>query len=158
MTEEQPDLAEIALARTRATARGASPAKRGRRQPAASRSDNRDPRLLGEAVEHLMAERGWSDEVTAGAVVGRWAEIVGADVAAHVTVEAFDPADGTLVLRTDSTAWATQMRLLLPTLRGRLEAEIGPLLTAVTVRGPAAPSWVAGPRTVPGRGPRDTYG
>jgi predicted nucleic acid-binding Zn ribbon protein len=28
----------------------------------------------------------------------------------------------------------------------------------ITVKAPGAPSWKHGPRSVPGRGPRDTYG
>jgi predicted nucleic acid-binding Zn ribbon protein len=31
-------------------------------------------------------------------------------------------------------------------------------VTALKMLGPAAPSWKKGPRSVPGRGPRDTYG
>ena len=42
----------------------------------------------------------------------RWAELVGEEVAQHATPESF--ADGTLVVRTDSTAWATQLKLLAP--------------------------------------------
>jgi predicted nucleic acid-binding Zn ribbon protein len=32
------------------------------------------------------------------------------------------------------------------------------VVTRLRVQGPAAPSWVHGPRHVRGRGPRDTYG
>jgi predicted nucleic acid-binding Zn ribbon protein len=31
-------------------------------------------------------------------------------------------------------------------------------VTALKMLGPDAPSWKKGPRSVPGRGPRDTYG
>jgi predicted nucleic acid-binding Zn ribbon protein len=85
---------------------------------------------------------------------------VGSDLAAHVRPEAFEPDQGgRLVLRADSTAWATQVRLLLPQLRARIDAELGRgVVRDITVVGPAAPSWSAGPRRVRGRGPRDTYG
>ena len=43
-------------------------------------------------------------------VFSRWEAIVGHDVGQHVKPESF--ADGRLVVRTDSTAWATQMKLL----------------------------------------------
>ena len=46
-------------------------------------------------------------------VFARWPELVGEEVADHCTPESF--ADGKLVVRTDSTAWATQLRLLAPT-------------------------------------------
>jgi predicted nucleic acid-binding Zn ribbon protein len=89
--------------------------------------------------------------------MGRWASIVGREVAAHATPVSFD--DGELVVQADSTAWATQIRLLAPTLLARLAEELGAgTVTAVVVRGPAAPSWKRGPRSVRGRGPRDTYG
>jgi predicted nucleic acid-binding Zn ribbon protein len=64
-----------------------------------------------------------------------------------------------MVLRADSTAWATQMKLLLPNLEKRLEEQIGiGRLSEIKILGPAAPSWKHGLRSVPGRGPRDTYG
>ncbi|MDA7848425.1 DUF721 domain-containing protein, partial [bacterium] len=31
-------------------------------------------------------------------------------------------------------------------------------ITTLSIKGPGAPSWKHGPRSVPGRGPRDTYG
>jgi predicted nucleic acid-binding Zn ribbon protein len=63
------------------------------------------------------------------------------------------------VVGTDSTAWATQIRLLAPTLLARLADELGAgVVRAVTVRGPSAPSWKKGLLAVRGRGPRDTYG
>ena len=92
------------------------------------------------------------------AVFGRWPELVGADVAAHTTPEAF--ADGKLVVRTDSTAWAVQLRLLAPTVVRRLNEELGHgTVTLIEVLGPHGPSWKKGRLTSrDGRGPRDTYG
>lgn len=68
--------------------------------------------------------------------------------------------DGTiLAVKADSTAWATQMRLLTSQVLGRIDAEVGPgIVTELVVHGPAAPSWVKGKLRVKGRGPRDTYG
>jgi predicted nucleic acid-binding Zn ribbon protein len=82
---------------------------------------------------------------------------VGPEIAAHATPVAF--ADGELVVEADSTAWATQIRLLAPSLLARLAEDLGAgTVTAVSVRGPRAPSWKRGPWSVRGRGPRDTYG
>jgi predicted nucleic acid-binding Zn ribbon protein len=119
--------------------------------------DERDPQLLNAAVERLVGEHGWGPEIAVHGVVARWEQVVGPDVAAHVQVERY--ADGEVTLRTDSTAWATQMRLLAPSLIRRFneETEDG-TVSRVVVRGPHAPSWRKGPRSVPGRGPRDTYG
>lgn len=119
--------------------------------------DERDPTPLGQSLDRLREERGWQVELAVGAVVGRWSTIVGPELAAHAQPESF--AEGELVLTADSTAWATQLRLLTPALLRRLEEELGPgVVTGVRVRGPVAPSWRRGRRTVPGRGPRDTYG
>jgi predicted nucleic acid-binding Zn ribbon protein len=64
------------------------------------------------------------------------------------------------VLRADSTAWATQVRLLAEDLKARIDSQLGAgVVKTITVNGPVAPSWKKGPRSVRGgRGPRDTYG
>lgn len=173
-TEEQAkdtpgvDLARAALARARAEARrrGLS----GRRESpaygevgAASRRsgaapDDRDPQQLDTTISRLLAERGWETTAAVHGVVGRWDQIVGGDVAAHCRPERF--ADGVLTVTADSTAWATQVRLLAPQLVRRLNEELGHgTVTKVTVLGPGAPTWRKGPRRITGeRGPRDTYG
>ncbi|MFZ4484991.1 MAG: DUF721 domain-containing protein [Candidatus Nanopelagicales bacterium] len=121
------------------------------------RSDGRDPKLLGDAVEALLTDQGWSTANAVAGLMARWPQVVGADLADHVVPESF--TDGQLILRADSTAWATQVRLLLPQLRTEIDREVGRGLVAdISVVGPQAPSWVAGPRRVAGRGPRDTYG
>lgn len=119
--------------------------------------DDRDPQPLGRSVERLVAERGWETEVAVGAVIGRWDLIVGPELAAHCAAETY--ADAVLTVRADSTAWATQVRLLAPTLVARLNAEYGDAaVTRVQVLGPGRPSWRKGALHVRGRGPRDTYG
>lgn len=122
-----------------------------------SAGDGRDPALLGAQVERLLSDRGWTADVTVGSVMGRWAEIVGADIATHVRPVTFEGS--VLSVQADSTAWATQIRLLTSSLLGRIEAVVGPgVVTELIVLGPVAPSWVKGRRRVPGPGPRDTYG
>ncbi|MEO7059491.1 MAG: DciA family protein [Lapillicoccus sp.] len=160
--------AASALARARRAARdkglrpGLKPLRRRRRDPgeqprSGTGRDGRDPALVGDQLERLMADRGWQVDVAAGAVMGRWSQIVGADVAAHVTPVSFEL--GVLTLRADSTAWATQMRLMSSTLLGRIEEEVGPGTVAeLAIHGPSAPSWKKGPRRSQGPGPRDTYG
>ncbi|MFI0432097.1 MAG: DUF721 domain-containing protein [Candidatus Nanopelagicales bacterium] len=120
------------------------------------RPDQRDPMALTDAVAQLINQQNWQERTRLAAALARWADIAGPDVAAHVVAESFD--DGVLVLRADSTAWATQMRLLLPTIRTRIDAAIGRGVVAdINVRGPSAPRG-RGRLRVPGRGPRDTYG
>ena len=104
-----------------------------------------------------MDERGWSQPLAIGGVEGRWPQIVGAELAAHCAPEEFDA--GRLTLRTDSTAWATQVRLLAPSLLARLNDDLGAgTVTHLQVLGPRGPSWRKGKLRVKGRGPRDTYG
>jgi predicted nucleic acid-binding Zn ribbon protein len=164
-----PDAARAALNRARAAAlaRGlrpgvAAPAGARRRVAGQRRSgahpDARDPQPVGTSIERLIAERGWGAPVAVGGVLGRWVAVVGPEVAAHCVPDSFD--EGVLIVRADSTAWATQVRLLVPTLLRRLAEEVGEAtVTKVVVRGPSAPSWRRGPRVAPGsQGPRDTYG
>lgn len=159
------DAAEAALARARAAARdkglrpGLKPMRR--RQPgrpaAAKDSDRRDPLLLGDQMDRLLADRGWKVDVAVGSVMGRWPDIVGAEVAQHCTPVAFEL--GVLTVRADSTAWATQLKLLESAIMSRLEGEVGKgTVTALKIVGPSAPSWSKGPRRSQGPGPRDTYG
>jgi predicted nucleic acid-binding Zn ribbon protein len=171
-TEESPATADwdpdgVELARALVgRARGAPPASRARpwrrrASPGAGWSgpnvDERDPQRLDTAVERLVGEHGWGQDLAVHGVVARWDEVVGAEIAAHVQPERY--ADGEVTVRADSTAWATQVKLLAPNLVRRLNEEIGAgTVTRVNVLGPHAPSWRKGRRSVPGRGPRDTYG
>jgi predicted nucleic acid-binding Zn ribbon protein len=163
---ELVDAAREALNRARAAARerGAAPdAVRRPWAPSQTRSgagpDGRDPMLLGDSVRGLVRDQGWTTPTAVAGVLGRWPEIVGAEVAAHVQPEAFDEKTGRLVLRADSTSWASAMKLHVPKVLQRVAADVGAnIVKTVTVLGPAAPSWKHGPLAVPGRGPRDTYG
>ena len=120
--------------------------------------DARDPQSVAANINRLVTERGWRTAVAVGAVIGRWDTVVGSDIAAHCRPDSF--VDGVLTLRADSSAWATQVRLLMPALLRRLAEEVGEgTVRQVVVRGPSAPSWRRGPRVAPGsQGPRDTYG
>ena len=126
--------------------------QRGRRR----RRD--DPTPLGTAIEGLIAETGWELAVATGSVFGRWAQIVGPDLAAHT--EPAGLTDGELTITADSTAWATQLRLLAAELVRRLNAELGDgSVRRVKVLGPGAGGRRTGQWRVRGaRGPRDTYG
>ena len=66
---------------------------------------------------------------------------------------------GMLQVRCESTAWATQLRLMRAELLAAiLERHPGAGVETIRFQGPDAPTWKKGPRSVPGRGPRDTYG
>lgn len=159
---------DLARAVTRATAGAGTPAPRRRRaapgaraprgKVSGARPDDRDPQLLDSTVDRLVADRGWELDLRVQGVFARWDQIVGPDVAGHSRPESF--ADGRLVVRTESTAWATQLKLLAATVVRRLNEELGDgTVTALDVLGPQGPSWKKGRRSVrDGRGPRDTYG
>lgn len=120
--------------------------------------DERDPQLLDSTIGRLIDDQGWGTDVRVHGVFSRWDTIVGREVAQHCLPEAF--AETRLTVRTDSTAWATQMKLLAPTVVRRLNEELGDgTVTVIEVLGPHGPSWKRGLRSVrDGRGPRDTYG
>ena len=116
-----------------------------------------DPTLMSTALAEFLNHQEWEDDAARAGLFEHWREIVGEDVAEHVHVESWN--DGQLVLRADSTAWATQVRLLTASLLEQVRVALGPdVVDSVQVKGPQAPSWRAGPRVVKGRGPRDTYG
>ena len=157
------DLARAALARAREEARARGTASSGRRRRPSPRPGSRaardpgDPELLGETLSRLLTERGWDVPAAAAGVTERWAEIAGADLAAHCRPDKFE--NGVLSLVAESTAWATQVRLLVPQLHRRLDEVVGRgVVTRVEVRGPSGPDWRRGPLRVRGPGPRDTYG
>ncbi|MCD2193136.1 DciA family protein [Actinomycetospora endophytica] len=145
---------------TRRTVRRGDPgdgARRRRRSWSGAGSDDRDPQPLGRVASRLSAQRGWAPKLANGSVFGRWAELVGPEVAEHATPTAL--RDGELTVQADSTAWATQLRLLQRQLLAKIAAGLGNgVVTGMRIHGPSAPSWRRGPRHVSGRGPRDTYG
>jgi predicted nucleic acid-binding Zn ribbon protein len=167
-----PDLARAALAQARAAARakGLQPgtpargrgARRAASAPARSGSgpDGRDPVAFGAAIRRLVADRGWEDTTTAAGVLANWGALVGPEIADHSAPVSL--VDGELVLTAESSAWATQLRLLTRTMTARLREQVGEgVVTSIVVRGPAQADWRKGPRRVQGRGargPRDTYG
>ena len=98
--------------------------------------DDRDPQLLDDT---RRAARGRPRMASTSGCRGvrAWAELVGAEVAA--ALHAGDLRRGRLVARTDSTAWAIQLRLLAPTVVRRLNEELGHgTVTVIEVLGPPA--------------------
>jgi predicted nucleic acid-binding Zn ribbon protein len=149
------DLARRALEQARAAAKergvavgrgGASPRRGAPRTQRSSRrrwsgpgADDRDPQTFASLAAGLVRN------------------LVGADIADHAQPESL--VGGELVVRAESTAWASQLRTLQRQILAKIAAGVGHgVVTKLTVRGPAAPSWKHGERTVRGRGPRDTYG
>lgn len=130
----------------------------GRRTWSGAAADERDPQPLGRIARSVFEERGWKQPITEARIFTDWAHLVGADIASHCTPTSL--RQGELTLAAQSTAWATQIRLMAPALLARLATDLGAtVVQRLIVTGPAGPSWKHGFRTVPGaRGPRDTYG
>lgn len=121
-------------------------------------ADDNDPARVGAALRDLLAGRGWSGRTDASAVLARWPELVGEHTAAHCRPVELD--EGCLTVSADSSAWATQVRLLAPRLVAAVNERVGSVVVSeLVVEGPVAPSWRHGRlRVQGGRGPRDTYG
>ncbi|MGP4096117.1 DUF721 domain-containing protein [Nonomuraea sp. KM90] len=149
---------KLAQAKADAAKRGQLPRREPRRKSRGPSREGGDPQLFGRAIADLLADRGWERSAAVGAVFGRWIDIVGPDLAAHTKPESFD--DGEVLVVADSTAWATQVRLLARTLVRRLNEELGDgTVKKVKVRGPQnAPRPSGGLRVTGSRGPGDTYG
>ncbi len=146
--------------------RGLQPSPNSWRRRRRRRSDDdenapftpgRDPHGLGDVVADLTRQSGWDAQLAREDVVRTWAEVSGEETSRHTRPVAF--SDGILTIQADSTAWAKQLQLM----RAQILSEIVRRfpeagVDAVRFIGPDVPSWKWGPRAVPGRGPRDTYG
>ena len=120
-------------------------------------ADTRDPQPLGRAARDLAKRRGWSSHVAEGMVFSEWRLLVGQQIADHATPTVLQ--DGVLTVTAESTAWATQLRMMRAQLLAKIAAAAGHgVVTSLKITGPVAPSWRKGPRHIAGRGPRDTYG
>lgn len=117
----------------------------------------RDPKPLGATIDALTSQLGWSGPLSQHELLASWAEIAGEETARHSEPIAVE--GGVLQVRCESTAWATQLRLMRAALLTAI-LDRYPAAGVETIRfqGPDAPTWKKGPRSVPGRGPRDTYG
>ncbi len=150
------DLARVALraAKEQARARGdaAQQKKQARRGGLRSgaRADGRDPMALGAAINRLLTERGWETPAAVGGVMGRWPQIVGEDLANHCVPEKYDEDERVLIVRCDSTAWATNLRLLAPQLVARLNEDLGHgTVRFLKVNGPGGPPVATVPCALP---------
>jgi predicted nucleic acid-binding Zn ribbon protein len=137
---------------------GTSSTARRKRPRKQSSSTGGDLEPLGAALDDVITSEGWVKDIAVQAVFGRWAAIVGPEIAQHSHPEKL--AGKVLIVRADSTAWATSLRTIAAQLVARLNDELGQgEVERVRILGPDAPSWQHGRRTVRGgRGPRDTYG
>ena len=116
----------------------------------------RDPRSIGSILARSIDERGWAPFLARESVLEKWPEIVGTDVAAHTVPEV---EDNLVVVRCDSSAWATNLRIMRHDILAEILARFPQSgVEKISVVGPGVPHQNRGPRRVKWRGPRDTYG
>lgn len=117
-----------------------------------------DPQQVKELLNQLITERNWDAGLAEGNLFSTWEGVVGSEISAHTTPISL--LDGVLTIKTSSTAWATQLRIIEAELLTTIQHSApGVLVESLTVFGPQGPSWKKGIRTIKGaRGPRDTYG
>ena len=143
-----------------------NPRRRGRRpKRMKTRYDGRldrsyrDPGVFNELVVKEIRRNGWSRNFAIGQLRSAWPEIVGENIAGHTRVVKYNEQKRHLHIESDSTAWATNLRLMQTTILQTIARRVGPDVVAeLKIYGPKAPSWRHGPLHVSGRGPRDTYG
>ena len=73
-----------------------------------------------------------TDRVQLGGLFGRWDEVVGLAVSAHVSPVKLDR--GVLLVEADDPAWATQVKFLADTIMTRLDEVAGVTVDSVEVR------------------------
>lgn len=146
--EKQDDLGKLAaatLASVRRWVRSTSGPQRGtlgnsapdQPQYSGARPDGRDPRLVSADLDRFIKGRGWDRQTAAATVIARWSDIAGETLANHVSAETFDGASATLFLRADSAMWATQVKLLVTDLMGKIDEAIGSgIVDNIEVLGP----------------------
>lgn len=133
--------------------------RRSRRDPGASVpfGVGRDPKPLGDVLGGFTDDRGWTGPLAKASVMAHWGEIVGDENASRTEPIGFE--DGVLTVRCASTAWTQQMLILRAEATTRILERFPDCgLTALRFIGPSVPSFQRGRRSVPGRGPRDTWG
>lgn len=132
--------------------RGIPTGRDGRRLP---KKDNIS--AFGDVLKAEIRSRGWQKDIAGGWVFSHWHLLVGEKIAQHTKVEMLK--EKSLFISCDSTAWATNLRLMQRQILQEIARQVGPDVVAeLKIFGPNVPSWRKGPLHVKGRGPRDTYG
>jgi predicted nucleic acid-binding Zn ribbon protein len=84
---------------------------------------NEGPVRVGDTLGEVASALGAGRADVVGAVFGRWDDIVGSAVAAHVRPVRVEGV--TLIVSADHPAWATQIRHLAPEILARLAEVCG---------------------------------
>ncbi|MDR1355479.1 MAG: DciA family protein [Propionibacteriaceae bacterium] len=135
------------------------PPRVGKPKPPRPRSARKasDLEPVGVLFAQVIGDKGWSKQLAIQQLFAAWPTLVGQTNAAHSKPVGYNA--GVVSVVAESTTWATALRTIAAQVVARLNEVLGEgTVTRLEVRGPTPPSWKAGRRSVPGRGPRDTYG
>lgn len=117
----------------------------------------RDPSVVGSILDTLTSDLGWDGDLSRSALIESWSDIVGRENASHARPVGIE--NGVLRVNCDSTAWATQLRIMRSSVLTRIAREFPEAgVESIVFHGPGSPHWGKGYRSAGGRGPRDTYG
>jgi predicted nucleic acid-binding Zn ribbon protein len=142
-----------------AVPRAGRPTRRETRYDGRPDRSFREPDSFSDLVRREIRRNGWSRNFAVGTLRDHWPTIVGEDVSRHAHVVMYKEKERQLHIECDSTAWATNLRLMQSVILQTIAKKVGPDVVAeLRIYGPRAPSWRAGRLHVKGRGPRDTYG
>ena len=117
----------------------------------------RDPKGVGDVLGALTSQLGWDSPLAQSELVTNWTELAGEETANHSSPVGIE--NGVLTVQCESTAWATQLRLMRVDIMTHIAVrypEAG--IESIRFLGPNVPTFKRGPRSVQGRGVRDTYG
>jgi len=146
------DLARVALQQARLAARNSGGEARAprRRRATAVKRDGREPSGFAAVLQGLMADRAWELPAAGGSVLDRWPDIAAAvapQLPHHVAAVAFHPETGQLDLRPDSSAYATQLRLITARIVATANSTVG--TDAIRTVRVLPPGTAPTPRTAP---------
>ena len=114
---------------------------------------------IGSIVGQAIGRAGLGGPLAEARLIGQWASVVGAEIAARC--QPVSLTDGELRVAAESTAWATQLRMMAPQILARISTRAAGRHWSPSWSSPVrpAPSWKHGPWSMHGgRGVRDTYG
>lgn len=83
----------------------------------------REPRRLGELIDSLAGVPGWAERLALGRLRDHWSEVAGPAVAARS--EPIRLARGELLVRAESSVWATELTLLGQVIADRARGVLG---------------------------------
>lgn len=117
----------------------------------------RDPSAAKSVFAQLARQNDWVPHLKTADLATHWSDIVGESIARHTRIVSFE--NGELTIRATSTVWSTQLTYMVPRLKKVISERLAPMeVTTITVKGPNSYTFKRGKYSVPGRGPRDTWG